>query len=79
MSPSLDQFIEQQIKKGAYQSYEAMVEAGLRLLQEQEAELGKIAEELRPTVTDYLNGNHGAEISLDDIKARGRQRLAVTP
>ena len=78
MSSSLDQFVEQRLKSGAYPSYEAMVEAGLRLLQEREAELDQVAEELRPAVTDYLKGNHGTEIKLDVLKARGRQRLAAS-
>ena len=32
--PSLEQFVEQQLQSGKYQSYEDMVQEGLRLLQE---------------------------------------------
>ena len=44
----LDQFVEQQLASGRYQSYDAMVQEGLRLLQEREQEWDRIAEQLRP-------------------------------
>jgi Arc/MetJ-type ribon-helix-helix transcriptional regulator len=37
--------VTQQLQSSKYQSYEEMVQAGLRLLQEREAELDCIAEE----------------------------------
>ena len=41
---SLQQFVAQQLESGRYQSYEEMVQAGLRLLQEREQEYDRIAE-----------------------------------
>ena len=76
---SLDQFVEQQIKCGKYPSYDAMVQAGLQLLQEREQELDEIVDALRPAVDDYLRGDRGAELDLDAIKVAGRKRLAETP
>jgi Arc/MetJ-type ribon-helix-helix transcriptional regulator len=38
-APSLEQFVEQQLQSGKYQSYEDMVQEGLRLLQKREQEL----------------------------------------
>jgi putative addiction module CopG family antidote len=72
---SLDQFIEQQLKAGKYHSYEAMVQAGLRLLQEHEDELDAIADELRATMEDFLRGDRGEEVDIDAIKAEGRKQL----
>ncbi len=73
----LEQFVEQQLKSGKYQSYEAMVQAGLRLLQDREAELDEIADALRPTVEDYRNGERGTELDIEEIKKAGRQRLTT--
>jgi putative addiction module CopG family antidote len=51
--PSLEQFVTQQLQSGEYQSYEEMVDVGLRLLQEHEAETGRIAEKLRPAAERF--------------------------
>lgn len=75
---SIDQFIERQLKSGKYQSYEDMVQAGLRLLQEREQELDDIAADLRPAVEEYLRGDRGEEVDIEAIKTAGRKRLADT-
>jgi putative addiction module CopG family antidote len=71
---SLDQFVERQLKNGKYQSYEAMVQAGLRLLQEREQELDAVADSLRPAVEDFLQGDHGEEIDIEAFLAEERQQ-----
>ena len=73
--PSLDQFVERQLKSGKYQSYEAMVQAGLRLLQEQEQEHDAVANALRPAVEDFLRGDRGEEIDIDALLTEERQQL----
>ena len=72
---SLDQFVERQLKNGKYHSYEAMVQAGLRLLQEQEQEYDAVADGLRPTVEDFLHGDRGEEIDIDTLLVEERQQL----
>jgi len=74
---SLEQFVSQQIQSGKYQSYEEMVQAGLRLLQEREAELDRIANKLRPAVEEYLSGHPGVPFDAEDIIKRGKERLAA--
>ena len=71
----LDQFVARQLASGRYQSKEALIEASLRLLQEQEEELDHIADELRPALHDYLGGDRGAELDIEAMKAAGRNRL----
>ena len=73
---SLEQFVQRQLQGGKYQSYDALVEAGLRLLQEREEELGRVADALRPALDDYLRGDRGEEVDIEAIKAAGRERLA---
>jgi putative addiction module CopG family antidote len=73
---SLERFIVQQLQSGKYQSYEDMVQAALRLLQEREEELDRIADALRPAMQDYLRGDRGVAVDIEDIKAAGRKRVA---
>ena len=42
----------------------------------EEPNLDVITAALRPAVEDYLRGDRGAEIDLEMIKIRGRDRLA---
>jgi putative addiction module CopG family antidote len=76
MTESLEQFVQQQLQSGKYQSYDELVQAGLRLLQEHEEELDRVADALRPALQDYLCGDRGEEVDIDAIKAAGRERLA---
>lgn len=73
---SLEQFVTQQLQSGKYQSYEEMVEAGLRLLQECEAELDHIADKLRPAVEEFLSGHPSVPFDAEEIIKRGKERLA---
>jgi putative addiction module CopG family antidote len=73
---SLDQFVKEQLQSGKYGSYEAMVEAGLRLLQEHEASLDHIAEKLRPAIEEFRRGHPGVAFDVEDILQRGMERLA---
>ena len=66
---SLDQFVEQQLRSGKYQSYEAMVQAGLRLLQEREQEWDTVADALRPAAEDFLRGDRGDVLDMDAFLA----------
>jgi len=75
-TPSLEEFVAQQLKSGKYQSYEELVQTGLRLLQEREQELDHIADALRSAMQDYLHGDRGAEVDIETIKTAGRTRLA---
>jgi putative addiction module CopG family antidote len=73
---SLEQFVTQQLQSGKYQSYEEMVQAGLRLLQAHEAELDRIADKLRPAVEEFLSGHPGVTFDAEEIIKRGKERLA---
>ena len=72
--PQLDQFVDQQLKSGKYQSYEAMVQGGLRLLQEREQELDAVAVAVGPAVEDFLRGGRGEDIDMDAFPGHGANR-----
>lgn len=73
----LDQFVAQQMASGKYQSYDEMVQEGLRLLQEREAEYDRIAEKLRPAAERFKRGEPGVPFDVEDIISRGMERLAA--
>ena len=75
--PSLEQFVNQQLASGKYHSYDEMVEEALRLLQEREAELDRIAEKLRPAAERFKRGDPGIPFDADEIIRRGQERLAA--
>jgi putative addiction module CopG family antidote len=74
---SLEQFVAQQLESGRYHSYEEMVQEGLRLLQEREEELDRVAAKLRPAVEEFRSGHPGVEFDVEDIAKRGMERLAA--
>ena len=74
---SLDQFVEQQLKRGTYPSYEAMVKAGLTLLQERDQEAQRIADELRPAYERFTRGDPGLSLDAEETIRRGKERHAA--
>ena len=68
----LGQFVDQQLRSGKYLSYDDMVQAGLRLLQEREREFDAVAGALRPAVDDFLRGDRGDTIDMDAFLAAER-------
>ncbi|HEY7493848.1 MAG TPA: type II toxin-antitoxin system ParD family antitoxin [Candidatus Tectomicrobia bacterium] len=71
---SLEHFVAQQLASGRYQSYDEMVQEGLRLLQEREQELDRIAEKLRPASERFKRGEPGIPFDAEDIIRRGMER-----
>ncbi|MCC6124021.1 MAG: type II toxin-antitoxin system ParD family antitoxin [Pirellulales bacterium] len=76
MPPELDAFIHQAVAAGMFESEEAVIVAGLRLLQEREHALEELREELRPAL-DALDRGEGKPLDFEEIKIRGRRRLAA--
>ena len=74
---SLERFAERQLQSGKYQSYEDMVQEGLRLLQDREQEFDPIAEKLRPAAERFARGEPGVSFDADDIIQRGMARLTT--
>jgi putative addiction module CopG family antidote len=75
MPPDLNTFVHQAVAMGAYESEEAMVVAALRLLQQRDKKLKELRAELQPAL-DSLDRGEGIPLDFEDIKIRGRQRLA---
>jgi antitoxin ParD1/3/4 len=72
----LRQFVEQEIASGKYRSEEDLVCEGLRLLRERERRLQALREEIGPAL-EQLDRGEGKPLNAEEIKARGRKRLAA--
>jgi antitoxin ParD1/3/4 len=76
LPPDLDLFVRQAVATGVYESEEAVVIAGLRLLQERMRRLEELREELRPAL-ESLDRGEGIPLDIEDIIRRGHERLAA--
>ena len=73
--PELARFVQQELANGKYQSEEEMLCEGLRLLREREQRMAALRADLMPAL-EQLDRGEGKELEVEDIKARGRKRLA---
>jgi putative addiction module CopG family antidote len=76
LPPDLNAFVHQAVATGMYESEEAVIVAGLRSLQEGQRCLEDLHAELQPAL-DALDRGEGRPLDFEDIKSRGRQRLAA--
>jgi putative addiction module CopG family antidote len=78
----LEQFMEQELAAGKYASGEELVAEAVRLLRERERRVKELREEILPALErldrgEYMEYDEGSLRDLiDDVKARGRARLA---
>ena len=75
MPPDLDAFVHRTVAAGIYESEEAVVVAGLRLLQERERRLEELRNELRPALEE-LDRGEGKPLDIEDVIRRGEERYA---
>ncbi|MEX2138400.1 MAG: type II toxin-antitoxin system ParD family antitoxin [Pirellulales bacterium] len=66
--PEFAPFVEYQISSGRYQSPDDVIAAGLRLLQDREARLEALRNELRPAI-ERLDRGEGITIAEEDLDA----------
>ena len=79
LSPQLEKLIEEKVASGMYNSASEVIREGLRLLQEREQLREIRLEELRKQVQiglDELDNGQSAPLDIENIKRRGRKRLA---
>lgn len=80
----LDEFVSHEVQSGKYRSRDEVIAAGLRLLLDRERKLEWLRSEIQIGI-DELDRGEGIELKddaalrayFDDIKARGRERLAA--
>ncbi len=82
LTPELDQFVNDKVKTGMYQTASEVIREGLRLLRERDQRVEALRRDVRAgfeavergEFTDYDENNIN-ELA-DRVKARGRKRLA---
>lgn len=77
--PEADAIIERQLAKGAYGTADEVVRAGVRLLEEQDAELGELRRLIDEGDADIADGRvhryAGSDELTADIVVRGEARF----
>ena len=78
----LEHLIHQELAQGKYESEADLIAEAVRLLREREHRLAELRKELRPALEALDRGEyteydeHSLRDMIEDVKARGRLRLA---
>jgi antitoxin ParD1/3/4 len=76
MPPDLDSFVHDAVATGMYESEEAVIVAGLRLLRERQRRIDELRDELRPALEE-LDRGEGKPLDIEAVIRRGRERSAT--
>lgn len=74
----LEEFVARQLACGRFHSYEEIVQAGLRLLQEHEDELDRLADAPSPALHEYGQGDRGMAPDRENMKTSEREHSAAS-
>ncbi len=79
LTPELDEFVNEKVQSGLYNSASEVVREGLRLLREQDDlkrfRLVELKREIEKGI-DSLDRGEGRAFDADAVKAKGRAKLA---
>lgn len=67
-----ESFISDQVRDGRYGSASEVIRASLRLLEEHERKV----KALQQAITDGINSGDAGELDMNEIKAKGRAKVA---
>jgi len=79
VTPELEDFVNEKVQSGLYNSASEVIREGLRLLREQDELKRMRLEALRKDIQkgiDSLNRGEGKPFDVEVIKAEGRKRLS---
>lgn len=83
LTPELENYVSSKVQSGMYQTASEVVREGLRLLKEKEELHQQKLTELRAAVQEGIDQADRGQVSpfnedtLDEVKARGREKLAA--
>jgi antitoxin ParD1/3/4 len=77
LTPQLEEMVRRKVAGGLYNSASEVVREALRLMEEQDRLREIRLEELRREVQKGIDSGPATPLDIEDIKTRGRQRLAA--
>jgi antitoxin ParD1/3/4 len=77
LTPHLEEVVKSKVESGRYTSASEVMREALRLLEERDRLHELRFEELRREIQKGIDSGEATPLDIEDIKARGRQRLAA--
>jgi antitoxin ParD1/3/4 len=77
LTPHLEDLVRAKVESGLYNSASEVMREALRLLQERDQLREMRLEELRSEIQKGIESGSATPLDIEDIKARGRKRLAA--
>ncbi len=78
LTPKLEDMVRQKVAGGLYNNASEVVRDALRLMEERDRLNAAKLEALRQDILAGMDNGPSEELDIDDIKRRGRERLAKT-
>jgi antitoxin ParD1/3/4 len=78
LTPQLEAMVREKVASGLYTSASEVVREALRLMEEQDRLRAVKLEQLRADIRAGLGSGAAGELDMEEIKRKGRQRLAKT-
>ncbi len=78
LTPHLEDLVKGKVESGFYNSASEVMREALRLLAERDQLRDLRLEELRREIQKGIDSGAATPLKMEDIKARGRQRLAAS-
>ena len=77
LTPHLEEIVKGKVDSGLYNSASEVMRDALRLLEERDQLRELRLEELRREIQKGIDSGEATPLDIEEIKARGRKRLAV--
>ena len=77
LTPHFESLIQTKVESGIYNSASEVVREALRLMEERDQLRELRLEELRREIQKGIDSGESTPLDMDEIKARGRERLAT--
>jgi antitoxin ParD1/3/4 len=77
LTPHLEDLVRAKVESGLYNSASEVMREALRLLQERDQLREMRLDELRSEIQKGIDSGSATPLDIEDIKVRGRQRLAA--
>lgn len=77
LNPHFEELVKGKVQSGLYNSVSEVMREALRLLEERDQFRDLRLEELRSEIKKGINSGEATPLSIEEIKASGRKRLAA--